>query len=71
MKARMREVRETAGLSCRYVRGLRVYKDQNNTKFVDRDVNGSINIGWIWIWDHVRGRVRPQMFIRGKLPATA
>lgn len=71
VKARMREVRETAGLSCRYVRGLRVYKDQNNTKFVDRDVNGSINIGWIWIWDHVRGRVRPQMFIRGKLPATA
>jgi hypothetical protein len=49
---------------CMYARGLRVYKDKETTKFVDRDVNGSINIGRLWLWDHVTGLKRPPAFVR-------
>jgi len=59
------------GLVCKYVRGLRVYaKDTTTTKFVDRDVNGSINIGILWISDNVQGRRRPIAFVRPKKKST-
>ena len=59
--------RHEQGLSCKYVRGLRVFaKDQETTKFVDRDVNGSINIGLLWLSDNVSGRSRPEVFVRPK-----
>jgi hypothetical protein len=52
---------------CTYIRGLRVFQDGNITKFVDRDVNGSVNIGIIWIGDHIKGQTRPNAFIRVQL----
>ena len=36
----------------------------DKTKFVDRDVNGSINIGLLWLYDNVVGRFRPVVFVR-------
>jgi hypothetical protein len=57
--------REKGGYNfCMYARGLRVYKDKETTKFFDRDVNGSINIGRLWLWDHVTGLKRPPAFVR-------
>jgi hypothetical protein len=57
--------REAAGLACRYVRGLRVYiQGLNIAKFVDRDVNGSSNIGIVWLGDRVAGLTRPPPFVR-------
>ena len=57
--------REKGGYNfCMYARGLRVYKDTETTKFVDRDVNGSINIGRLWLWDNVTGLKRPPAFVR-------
>ena len=64
-KKAAKAVREAAGLACRYVRGLRVYiKDKNIVKFVDRDVNGSSNIGTVWLGDRVAGWTRPPPFVR-------
>ena len=64
-KAARKLERQAEGLVCKYVRGLRVYtKDQETTKFVDRDVNGSINIGLIWLGDNVKGHKRPDAFVR-------
>ena len=65
MKAAKKVERHEKGLVCKYVRGLRVFaKDQDTTKFVDRDVNGSINIGLLWLSDNVSGRERPEVFKR-------
>ena len=67
VKAAMKNERQERGLTCRYVRGLRVYaKDEETTKFVDRDVNGSINIGLLWLCDNLEGRSRPSVFERPK-----
>ena len=67
VKAEMKAERLAAGSACRYVRGLRVFiQDQGTTKFVDRDVNGSVNIGLLWISDNIQGRSRPQVFVRQK-----
>ena len=38
--------------------------DRGVTKLVDRDVNGSINIGLLWLSDNVSGRERPEVFKR-------
>ena len=66
-KTRKKTARMEKGLSCRYARGLRVYiKDKETTKFVDRDVNGSLNIGTIWIGDNVNPKGRPSQFVRPK-----
>ena len=44
VKQAKKKERQELGLACKYVRGLRVFaKDPETTKFVDRDVNGSIN----------------------------
>ena len=65
VKAARKEERQANGMACRYVRGLRVFiQDQVTTKFVDRDVNGSVNIGLLWISDNIQGRSRPQVFVR-------
>ena len=65
MKAEKKAERQANGMACRYVRGLRVFiQDQGTTKFVDRDVNGSVNIGLLWISDNIQGRSRPQVFVR-------
>lgn len=66
-----KEVKETKKALCkqnslvaRYVRGLRVFQDGFNTKHVDRDVNGSENIGYLWLCDNVVGRERAKTFRR-------
>jgi len=64
VKATKRAERELAGFICRYIRGLRAYQGDDKTKFVDRDVNGSINIGLLWLYDNVVGRFRPVVFVR-------
>jgi len=65
VKAEKKAERQANGMACRYVRGLRVFiKDQETTKFVDRDVNGSVNIGLLWISDNIQGLSRPQVFVR-------
>ena len=65
-QAKKKECQEL-GLACKYVRGLRVFaKDPETTKFVDRDVNGSINIGILWLGDNIHGRQRPTVFVRPK-----
>jgi len=70
VKAAKKAERQEEGLVCKYVRGLRVFtKDQDTTKFVDRDVNGSINIGLLWLSDNVSGRSRPEVFKRPKKSA--
>ena len=70
VKAAKKVERQEKGLVCKYVRGLRVFaKDQDTTKFVDRDVNGSINIGLLWLSDNVSGRERPEVFKRPKKSA--
>ena len=67
VKAERKAERLAAGSACRYVRGLRVFiQDQGTTKFVDRDVNGSVNIGLLWISDNIQGRSRPKVFVRPK-----
>ena len=38
--------------------------DRGVTKLVDRDVNGSINIGLLWLSDNVSGHERPEVFKR-------
>ena len=64
-KVKKKVVRIAAGRPhVRYIRGLRVLQDMDNTKFVDRDVMGSINIGIVWLGDYVIGFVRPTSFIR-------
>jgi len=65
-KHQRREYRKENGLKARYIRGLRVFQDLNTTKFVDRDINASINIGLIWIGDNVAGHERPIAFSRTK-----
>ena len=65
-KLQRREYRKEHGLKARYVRGLRVFQDLNTTKFVDRDINASINIGLIWIGDNVVGHERPTAFSRNQ-----
>jgi len=65
VKADKKQERQEGGFTCRYVRGLRVFiQDQATTKFVDRDVNGSINIGMLWMSDNIEGRSRPEVFVR-------
>ena len=65
LKADKKQERQEGGFTCRYVRGLRVFiQDQATTKFVDRDVNGSVNIGMLWISDNIKGHSRPKMFVR-------
>ena len=66
VKATKKAERELAGFICRYIRGLRAYQGDDKTKFVDRDVNGSINIGLLWLYDNVVGRFRPVVFVRPK-----
>ena len=67
VKAEKKKERQALGLVCKYVRGLRVYaKDTTTTKFVDRDVNGSINIGILWLSDNIEGRHRHVVFVRPK-----
>ena len=64
-KKAAKAARKAAGLTCRYVRGLRVYiQGLNIMKFVDRDVCGSSNIGTIWLGDRVVGWERPPSFVR-------
>ena len=71
VKAEKKKERQALGLVCKYVRGLRVYaKDTTTTKFVDRDVNGSINIGILWLSDNIQGRRRPVVFVRPKKKST-
>ena len=41
-------------------------RGRSQQKFVDRDVNGSINIGLLWLYDNVVGRFRPVVFVRPK-----
>lgn len=65
-KAVKAEARKAAGKTVRYVRGLRVLEDDNNTKFYDRDVNAAVNIGIIWLGDNVEGWRRPVAFERPK-----
>lgn len=65
-KLQRRDYRKEHGLKARYVRGLRVFQDLNTTKFVDRDINASINIGLIWIGDNVVGYGRPTAFCRNQ-----
>ena len=65
VKAEKKQERQANGLAGRYVRGLRVFiQDKETTKFVDRDVNGAVNIGILWIGDNVQGRSRPSVFVR-------
>ena len=65
VKQAKKKERQELGLACKYVRGLRVFaKDPETTKFVDRDVNGAVNIGILWIGDNVQGRSRPSVFVR-------
>ena len=67
VKAAKKKAREDADYRCKYVRGLRVYiQDCTTTKFIDRDVCGSLNIGIIWLSDHVVLLVRPAAFVRPK-----
>ena len=67
VKQAKKKERQELGLACKYVRGLRVFaKDPETTKFVDRDVNGSINIGILWLGDNIQGRQRPTVFVRPK-----
>jgi hypothetical protein len=71
VKAEKKAERHANGMACRYVRGLRVFiQDQGTTKFVDRDVNGSVNIGLLWISDNIQGRSRPQVFVRSEKEKT-
>lgn len=54
-----------AGKPASYVRGLRFCPE--TSKFVDRDVNGAINIGLLWLCDRVMDWVfRPSMFVNTK-----
>jgi len=72
VKAEKKKERQELGLVCKYVRGLRVFaKDPETTKFVDRDVNGSINIGILWLGDNIHGRQRPSVFVRPKMSKLA
>ena len=67
VKAAKKKTREDADYRCKYVRGLRVYiQDCTTTKFIDRDACGSLNIGIIWLSDHVAMQVRPAAFVRPK-----
>jgi hypothetical protein len=67
VKAEKKKERQELGLACKYVRGLRVLaKDGVTTKFIDRDVCGSINIGILWMCDNVEGLQRPSVFVRPK-----
>ena len=50
----------------KYVRGLQVFQDGANMKFVDRDLCGSVNIGLLWLCDNIEGRSRPAVFVRPK-----
>ncbi len=43
--------------------GIRQGKS-NETHSYDRDVNGSVNIGLLWISDNIKGRSRPKVFVR-------
>lgn len=62
--------RTTAGVvDVKHVRGLRVcITDKKILKFVDRDVNGSSNIGIVWLGDNVAGFTRPDAFVRKTKP---
>ena len=64
VKREKKRKRDEKEIKSRYIRGLRVFQDGNNTKIVDRDVNGSVNIGIIWLGDHIKGRKRPDAFVR-------
>jgi hypothetical protein len=63
IKATKKADRLQKGLQAKYVRGLLVCQDGAKTKFVDRDVNGSVNIAVIWLCDNTC-RARPVAFDR-------
>ena len=63
-KAAAKTKRFEKSMKAKYVRGLRVCQNEGITKILDRDINGSINIGKIWISDNVAFHTRPEIFIR-------
>jgi hypothetical protein len=64
VKKQKKKEREERGMIARYVRGCRACQGDNYTVFIDRDVNGSVNIGVIWLADNVEGLQRHEAFDR-------